>query len=155
MLQFQVPRVVRSALSTGARFAARAPLVAKAIPTGIGFVFGDVLTQHFHNSPGEQHDIRRSMAMLGVGALVAAPLGLGLFRTMFPASATSSGPWAKYVLLDQVLGCIIWQVAYMAIHPPYRAAAQRLLQSSTRSVVNRCPSASISHMEVNTSQVTS
>ncbi|KAJ9506533.1 hypothetical protein QJQ45_019591 [Haematococcus lacustris] len=73
----------------------------QAIPTGIGFVFGDVLTQHFHNSPGEQHDIRRSMAMLGVGALVAAPLGLGLFRTMFPASATSSGPWAKYVLLDQ------------------------------------------------------
>lgn len=33
------------------------------------------------------------------------------------------------ITLDQVVGCLLWQAAYMYVHPPYRVAAEQLLAS--------------------------
>lgn len=35
----------------------------------------------------------------------------------------------------QVLGCVLWQAAFLTIHPPYRAAALQLVRQSQDSLV--------------------
>lgn len=114
----------------GSRFLQRRPLLAKALPCAVGFAFGDILTQYFHaprdvltGDPMYTHDFIKSIKMAGVGGVLAAPVGLALYRWMdvvWPGSGLVAGA-AKFTA-DQVVGCIIWQAAYLSISEPYRAA---------------------------------
>lgn len=115
----------------GSRFAQKNALLAKALPTAFGFAFGDVLTQYCHRrSDSYTHDAPKTALMAGVGGSVAAPVGLVLYRWMdiaWPGSGVLLA--AGKFTLDQVVGCLLWQVAYLTISEPYREAACRLLGS--------------------------
>lgn len=120
----------------GSRFLQRRPLLAKALPCAFGFAFGDILTQYFHAPrdalTGEAvytHDFVKSVKMAGVGGVVAAPVGLFLYRWMdavWPGAGLIAGA-AKFTA-DQVVGCIIWQAAYLTISESYRAALATFLE---------------------------
>lgn len=131
---------LRLVFSGSRNFVRKQPLIAKAMPTAIGFAFGDVLTQfmNWKNSSASQdtnfsYEWTRGAKMAAVGCLIAAPIGLGLLRWM-DANVMTSNPNGLAAVsvkftLDQVVGCILWQVAYCTIHPPYREALGQLLQS--------------------------
>lgn len=121
-----VQRPVKQAIVRTARWVKSHPLVAKSVPTAIGFCFGDVLTQY-----GQRHgkrswlDLKKTAGMLVIGAAIAGPLGLGILQ-LPGSSPTSVG---LKILADQVVGCIIWQAAYLQISPEYRTAALSLLKT--------------------------
>lgn len=52
-------------------------LVLKAIPTGCGFAFGDLLTQYFNRDQSvpftEQYKIHTTLSMLAIGACAVGP----------------------------------------------------------------------------------
>jgi hypothetical protein len=130
--QATVLAVNRSAVrlyARGSRFIQKNALLSKALPTAFGFGFGDVLTQYFHRkSDPYKHDATKTAMMAGVGATVAAPVGLLLYRAM-DAAWPGTGlllATGKFTL-DQVVGCILWQLAYLSISEPYRQAACELL----------------------------
>lgn len=114
----------------GSRFLQRRPLLARALPCAFGFAFGDILTQYFHaprdvltGDPVYTHDFVKTVKMGVTGGALAAPAGLALYRWMdavWPGSGLIAGA-AKFTA-DQVVGCIIWQAAYLSISEPYRAA---------------------------------
>lgn len=123
--------VNRGALRLAARtrnFLQRRPLVAKACPTAFGFAFGDFLTQYL-NRPHKntyQHDPTLTAAMAATGAVVAAPVGLALYRWMdLVWPGTSWLLAAGKFTLDQVVGCVIWQAAYISICESYRHRLQQ------------------------------
>lgn len=82
--------------------------------------------------------------MAVVGAGVAAPVSLLLYRAMhLLAPGTTPLLAAAKFVIDQVVGCALWQAAYCALHAGYRttllewlatrrAASGRLLRSSTQ-----------------------
>ncbi len=111
----------------GRSFLKRQPLIAKALPTGVGFLFGDVLTQaaawrgasqqqqqgheqgapeHHQQSFLQCYDPTRGVKMALVGALLAAPLLLGVLRGMdlVLAAPHSLGANALKFTVDQVRG---------------------------------------------------
>jgi hypothetical protein len=67
--------------------------------------------------------------MAGVGACVGAPLSLALYAHM-----DALMPGASLLLaagkftLDQLVGCVVWQAAYMAISEPYRRTFMQFVQ---------------------------
>lgn len=68
--------------------------------------------------------------MAVVGGALAAPLGLGLYRWMdavWPAAGFLVAS-CKFTL-DQVVGCMLWQAAYLTISPHYRQMARNLLDA--------------------------
>ncbi|KAG2451175.1 hypothetical protein HYH02_003782 [Chlamydomonas schloesseri] len=73
--------------------------------------------------------------MLCFGALCAGPVLLSFGRwmdvTILPSAATSPLALGVKFLLDQVVGCIFWQAAYITINPAYRRSAVALLESSS------------------------
>ncbi|GLC45280.1 hypothetical protein PLESTF_000717900 [Pleodorina starrii] len=117
----------------------RRPLLAKCVPTAIGFAFGDCLTQFMNRdrtrSLRDQWSFSRTGSMLCIGALCAGPILLSFNRWMdlaiMPSAATSPVALTVKFLLDQVVGCFIWQVAYLTINPTYRQSALALLESSS------------------------
>lgn len=125
----------------GSRFLQKRPLVAKGLPTAFGFAFGDVLTQYFHKKTDTYtHDFKKTAQMAAVGGVVAAPVGLALYRWMdavWPGSGFLMAA-AKFTL-DQVVGCAIWQAAYLAISEPYRQALLKYLDSKHISTSVRRP----------------
>lgn len=114
------------------RFMQRQPLLAKAVPTAVGFCFGDFLTQYFNRDVTipYRHDFHKTGQMALVGATVAAPVGLGFLRwldlAVFSAGPNSAFALTAKFILDQVLGCLIWQAAYLSISEPYRQGAMAL-----------------------------
>ncbi|KAF5835468.1 hypothetical protein DUNSADRAFT_7308 [Dunaliella salina] len=114
-----------------------APLICKAIPTAVGFAFGDCLTQYLNKPREEAYDWSRTAKMGALGAAVAGPIGLWFFRWM-NANLLTQGPaglaMGVKVLLDQVLGCILWQAAFLSIHEPYRMAAGQLIKNTSESL---------------------
>jgi hypothetical protein len=119
----------------------RQPLLAKAVPTAVGFCFGDFLTQYFNRDVQVQyrHDFSKTAQMALVGASVAAPIGLGLLRvldiSLFSCNPHTAFALSSKFLLDQVLGCLIWQAAYISISESYRRGALSLLARVTAPAV--------------------
>ncbi|KAG2498267.1 hypothetical protein HYH03_004016 [Edaphochlamys debaryana] len=117
----------------------RRPLLAKCVPTAIGFAFGDCLTQYMNRDKSrtlrEQWSFSRTGSMLCIGALCAGPVLLSFNRWMdvaiLPQQATSPVALSIKFLLDQVVGCFIWQAAYLSINPAYRRSALALLKSAS------------------------
>lgn len=68
------------------REAQKHPFVAKALPTAIGFAFGDLLTQYMNRDKSrglrEQYRPHRSVLMFAAGAVIAAPVLLVFNRWM-------------------------------------------------------------------------
>ncbi len=92
----------------------------------------DFLTQYVNRDKSRpySHDFRKSAAMAAVGAGLAAPAGLALYRYMdaaWPSAALAVG--AGKFTLDQLVGCVIWQAAYCAIpsNDAYRAMLSGLV----------------------------
>jgi hypothetical protein len=122
-------RTLQRVITKSTRFLQKRPLLAKAIPTAFGFAFGDLLTQHFNSgcsSVFHDYDLQRTAKMGLLGAAVAAPLGLAFLRyldgVIMPAAPTSAAALGIKLTLDQVLGCALWQCAFLAVHEPYRLA---------------------------------
>jgi hypothetical protein len=116
-------------IGKGTRFLQKRPLLAKAIPTACGFAFGDLLTQHLNSgcvSVWHDYDLVRTAKMGALGAAVAAPVGLVFLRyldgVVLPATPHSPAALGIKLTLDQVLGCALWQCAFLAVHEPYRMA---------------------------------
>lgn len=114
-------------------------LLCKMVPTAWGFAFGDCLTQQLGPLwPAEQwpskhnlaaHDPSKTLAMAGVGACVGAPLSLALYAQMdalMPGAGILLA--AGKFTLDQLVGCVVWQAAYMAISEPYRRTFVQFVQ---------------------------
>lgn len=117
----------------GLRLAKERPLLAKALPTCCGFAAGDLLTQHFNQPPGRSlldggYQPARTVAMAAVGATLAAPIGLAFLRWL--DVVLPSSPLALKLALGEVLGCALWQAAYIAISPPYRQGAIKLAKGA-------------------------
>lgn len=78
--------------------------------------------------------------MLAVGAVVATPVGLGFLRWMdlniLPHNPTGAAALSIKFTLDQVLGCIIWQIAYCSICESYRTMLLGFLQEAGNNVHN-------------------
>lgn len=113
------------------------PLLAKAIPTAFGFAFGDILTQHINSgcpSVWHEYDLTRTVKMGLIGAAVAAPVGLAFLRyldgVIMPAAPNSAAALGIKLTLDQVLGCALWQCAFLAVHEPYRLALLQFIESN-------------------------
>jgi len=110
----------------GHRFLQRRPLLAKSLPTGVGFAFGDFLTQSLNRTDKSKawYNYQRTATMGVIGLVVAGPIGLGFLRWMdgwvLPAVPMSPASLGIKFTLDQVLGCAMWQLAFLSIHPPYR-----------------------------------
>ena len=138
-------RPVQKAWLRTSRFMQRQPLLTKAVPTAVGFCFGDFLTQYFNRDTKVhyRHDFSKTAQMALVGASVAAPIGLGFLR-LLDLSLFSCNPHTAFALsskffLDQVLGCLIWQAAYICISESYRQGALSLLSSLTAPAVLPAP----------------
>lgn len=126
----------------------RRPLLAKMIPTATGFMFGDFLTQ-LANKPKDKklgqfvkdYNLGRTGTMGAAGALVAAPVCLAFLRWMDTAvyAANPNAPLAVGVkfISDQIVGCILWQLAFLSIHPPYRQSALQLVRGAQTSIASR------------------
>lgn len=88
----------------------RRPLIAKCVPTAIGFAFGDVLTQFMNRDRSKslrsQWHMSRTASMLAIGAVAAGPVLLSFNRWMdlaiLPHAATSPVAVGTKFLLDQV-----------------------------------------------------
>ena len=60
----------------------RHPFLVKSVTSGIGFAFGDVLTQMATRRKEDAYDLRRTAAMGAAGLAVAGPLGYGFIVWM-------------------------------------------------------------------------
>lgn len=111
------------AITKGTRFAKAHPLLCKAVPTAVGFAFGDFLTQYMNRDKEQPFKMQldKTAKMAVVGATVAGPLGLLALQRL-----SLIMPVAAAVIGSEVLGCLIWQAAYCSICPAYRAGAVRL-----------------------------
>lgn len=129
------------------RSLARSLLVTKVLPTAGGYAFGDCLTQQLgpvwpvdewpskHNPAA--HDLTKTALMGGVGAAIGAPLSLALYAAMNAAApGSSAGLNAAKWVLDQAVGCVLWQAAYMAVSEPYRRTL--LAHVATQRQQQRC-----------------
>eukprot|EP00879_Flechtneria_rotunda_P000996 GHRR01001130.1.p1 GENE.GHRR01001130.1~~GHRR01001130.1.p1 ORF type:complete len:164 (+),score=10.13 GHRR01001130.1:275-766(+) len=120
----------------------RNALLAKMVPTATGYAFGDCLTQQLGPLwPVEQwpskhnlsnHDWSKTALMACCGAFVGAPLSLALYHYM-----DAIAPGASFLLtagkftLDQVVGCVAWQAAYLTISQPYKQSLLAFLECQT------------------------
>lgn len=136
---------LRSAVEQSKLFLKRQPLLVKAAPTAIGFAFGDVLTQYM-NAPQrhqrmQSHDWSRTAKMALVGGVLAAPVLLGFMRgldsTVFAANPNSPVAHTLKFVLDQIVGCVIWQAAYCTIHPPYKRGLVQFFNSTMQGQTER------------------
>lgn len=134
-------------VTKGTRFLQKRPLLSKAIPTAFGFAFGDLLTQHFNSgcpSVWHDYDLQRTAKMGALGAAVAAPIGLAFLRyldgVILPATPSSAAALSIKLTLDQVLGCALWQCAFLAVHEPYRQALLAFVESNAASYLQQRPS---------------
>lgn len=119
-------RPFKHAMAKSMRWMKAHPLIAKSVPTAIGFCFGDVLTQYGQRKNKEHwYDATKTIGMLTVGATVAGPIGLGIL--MLPGS--SPAMIGLKVVVSEVVGCLIWQAAYLNINSEYRASAYNLFKS--------------------------
>lgn len=69
--------------------------------------------------------------MATLGASIAGPIGLAFCRWMDGRVALGSPlltNGATFVL-DQALGCLLWQAAFLVVHPPQRQVAAHFLNS--------------------------
>lgn len=106
----------------------RHPFAAKTVTSAIGFAFGDFLTQLGTRPKGKlsvcRYDYVRTTKMAAAGALIAGPVGLWwlqwLGSVIQPNQAKSKAALTTMVVLDQVLGCAIWQAAMCSIDQGYR-----------------------------------
>lgn len=110
------------------RFLQKRPLLAKAVPTAVGFAFGDVLTQYMNNRRRKRwYNPKLTAMMAGLGLCLAGPAGLAFMRwmdfTILPGHPHSPVTIAVKFVLDQVWGCVLWQASYLSISKPYRQAA--------------------------------
>lgn len=135
-------RSLQSAFLRGSRFLRKRPLLSKAIPTACGFAFGDLLTQYMHRKPLASHwspDLSKTAAMFGCGAVLAAPVGLGLLRwldVVWPSMHVLA--ISTKLTIDQIVGCLIWQCAYCSICESYRVMLVGwLTRSSDTTASNR------------------
>lgn len=117
----------------------RRPLVLKCLPTACGFAFGDCLTQYMNRKPeqpfSQQYDPKLTVMMFSAGALAAGPVlfGFGLWmdgHIMAQAPRSLLAVSTKFTL-DQIVGCAIWQAAYLSICEGYRQGAQTLLKDTS------------------------
>lgn len=87
--------------------------------------------------------------MLAIGAVAAGPVLLSFNRWMdlaiLPHAATSPVAVGTKFLLDQVLGCVFWQVAYLSINPTYRASAMALVETASEHLKQRKRSSDTTH----------
>lgn len=115
------PRRLQRYTARAQRFLQRQPLLAKALPTAVGFAFGDFLTQHF-NRPKHgayAYSVSRTAKMALLGAVIAGPVGLAFLRALEPvvlphAPASAAALGIKFTL-DQALGCVLWQACQLAV----------------------------------------
>jgi hypothetical protein len=83
------------------------------------------------------HDLTKTALMGGVGAAIGAPLSLALYAAMNAAApGSSAGLNAAKWVLDQAVGCVLWQAAYMAVSEPYRRTL--LAHVATQRQQQRC-----------------
>jgi hypothetical protein len=98
-----------------------------------GYAFGDVLTQQLgplwlsndedwpskHNPA--KHDLNKTAGMAAVGVFLGLPTSLAMYAVMDSmAPGTGMVLMAAKFAADQVVGCVLWQAAYMCISEPYR-----------------------------------
>lgn len=123
-------------VARGTRFIQKRPLIAKSLPTAVGFAFGDFLTQTLNQDKQRvfSYDYGRTVKMGTIGLVMAGPVGLAFLRWMetwvMPATPYSVAALSIKFTLDQVLGCAIWQAALLSIHKPYRQALYRHLSAA-------------------------
>lgn len=131
-LATQVQQPFNRAWGVVTRTWSRNPFLVKTLTSGMGFAFGDVLMQlgtrkHKHHRP---LDWQRSAKMGAIGLTVAGPVGFGFILWMegniMTAAPASRLAVSTKITLDQVLGCIIWQAALMALDQDYRKGAQNV-----------------------------
>jgi hypothetical protein len=103
------------------------PFALKTASAALGFAGGDALTQSAMRRPGEAYDWPRTAAMGAAGLVAAGPLGYAFLGWMegavLPSAPASGAAVATKIVLDQVLGGILWQAAAIAISERYRGAA--------------------------------
>lgn len=124
-------------LQRGIRFATRTfqrhPFLVKTVTCGIGFAFGDILTQLGTRKPGLKYDWPRTAKMAVAGWVAAGPLGylflLWMEKNILPKTPASRLAVSVKFSLDQVLGCVLWQAALLTISEPYRRATLRWVNS--------------------------
>lgn len=76
------------------------------------------------------HDPTKTLLMAGVGACVGAPMSLVLYAQMDALlPGTSLLLVAGKFTFDQIVGCVLWQAAYMSISEPYRRTFVQFVQS--------------------------
>lgn len=111
----------------------RQPLISKAVPTAFGFAFGDCLTQYM-NRPKDKpftYDYVRGAGMATLGAGVAGPIGLAFLRFLDGKVALGSPLLTNSAtfVLDQALGCLLWQAAFATVHAPQRQVVAEYVSS--------------------------
>eukprot|EP00798_Chlamydomonas_sp_ICE-L_P006630 gene6630-3288_t len=119
-------RHLKLAVARGGKFVKANPLLSKAVPTAIGFAFGDFLTQ-FMNRDKEvpfKMEFHKTAKMAAFGACVAGPMGLAVIQSL-----SQSIPVGAAIAASEVFGCLLWQIAYINICEKYRAGTVRLATS--------------------------
>lgn len=126
------------------------PLSTLLSSTG-GYAFGDCLTQQLgplwptnewpskHNLA--KHDLNKTAAMGAVGAFAGAPASLALYAVMDSiAPGTGLALVAAKFAADQLVGCVLWQAAYMVISEPYRRTFGAFATAQWQQHQQRCAS---------------
>lgn len=114
-----------------------------------GYAFGDCLTQQLgplwptsewpskHNLA--KHDLNKTAAMAAVGAFAGAPASLALYALMDSiAPGTGMALVAAKFAADQLVGCVLWQAAYMCVSEPYRTTFGAFASAQWQQHQQRC-----------------
>ena len=75
-------RPLQRCWNAGVRTFQRHPFLVKTLSSGVGFAFGDALTQAAMRREQERYDWKRTVAMGAAGLCAAGPLGYGLIIWM-------------------------------------------------------------------------
>ena len=95
----------------------RHPFLVKTLSSGVGFAFGDALTQAATRREDDPYDWRRTAAMAGAGLAVAGPVGYGFIIWMEGHVMTAAPARWVWVRGARCLGSSI------RLHPSRASAA--------------------------------
>ena len=108
------------AIVKGTRFAKANPMLCKAVPTSIGFAFGDFLTQYMNRDTEQPFKMQfdKTAKMAVVGATIAGPLGLlalqrlSLAMPLAAAVIGSEASWGSFYAVPRLNGfCTFLELA--------------------------------------------
>lgn len=85
--------------------------------------------------------------MAALGVVFASPIGLAFLRCLdgivLPQNPLGVAALSIKFILDQVVGCAIWQVCMVAVYPPYLQSLQQAFNfgksaEAVSSITNAC-----------------